>query len=76
MASKPNFEEIQKFSTLIDDMASEFGCNRLDAILHHCNETGLEVEVASSLISKSLREKIREESERDNLIKRTSSLPI
>ena len=74
--AKPNSEEIQKFSIMIEEMATEMGCNRLDAILHHCETTGLEVEVASTLISNVLKSKIREESEKDNLVKRTSKLPI
>jgi hypothetical protein len=74
--AKPNSEEIQKFSIMVEEMASEMGCNRLDAILHHCETTGLEVEVASTLISNVLKSKIREESEKDNLVKRTSKLPI
>jgi len=76
MASKPNAEEIRKFSSMIEDMSCEMSCNRLDAILHHCEQTGLEVEVASTLISNVLKSKIREESERDNLVKRSSKLPI
>jgi len=76
MPPKPNSEEIQKFSALIDSMASELGLSRLEAILHHCNETGLEPEVASTLISKGLKEKIREESTNDNLLKKISSLPL
>lgn len=74
--AKPNTEEVQKFSSMIEGMASEMGCNRLDAILHHCEHTGLEVEVASTLISNVLKSKIREESERDNLVKKSSRLPI
>lgn len=74
--AKPNSEEIQKFSIMIEEMASELGCNRLDAILHHCEDTGLEVEVASTLISNVLKSKIREESEKENLVKKISKLPI
>ena len=76
MSVKPNKQEIQNFSTLIEDMAKNLGISRLDAILHHCEESGLELEVASKLISTPLKSRIREESEKDNLIKRSSKLPI
>ena len=76
MASKPNIEEVRKFSQLIDQLASDLGSTRLDAILYHCDKTGLEVEVASTLISNSLKSTIREESERENLVKKSSRLPI
>ena len=74
--AKPNSEEIQKFSIMIEEMASELGCNRLDAILHHCENTGLEVEVAGTLIFNVLKSKIRGESEKENLVKKISKLPI
>jgi len=74
--SKPSKDEIQEFSMMIEVMASDLKCNRLDAILHHCEETGLEVEVASTLLSSALKGKIREESEQQNLVKKTSKLPI
>lgn len=76
MAPKPSSEEVQKFSLMVETMASEMGCNRLDAILHHCEQSGLEVEVASTLISNALKSRIREESERDNLVKKSSRLPV
>ena len=76
MASKPSSDEIRKFSSMIEDMAIAMSCNRLDAILHHCEQTGLEVEVASTLISNVLKSQIREESERENLVKRSSRLPV
>ena len=74
--AKPSSEEVRKFSNLIDGLASDLGCSRLDAILYHCEKTGLEVEVASTLVSNVLKSKIREESERENLVKRSSKLPI
>ena len=74
--SKPSAEEIQNFSKLIEELSLSLVCNRLDAILHHCEQTGLEIEVASTLISNPLKSKIREESERENLVKKSSKLPI
>lgn len=72
----PKVEEIQKFSKLIEELASTLGLTRMEAILHHCEETGLEVEIASTLISSALKSKITEEAINDNLIKRGNQLPI
>lgn len=72
----PKVEEIQTFSNLIDKKSSELGLTRLEAILLHCEETGLEVEIASKLISSALKSKITEEAINDNLIKRGNQLPI
>lgn len=72
----PKVEEIQKFSKLIEELASKHGLTRMEAILHHCEESGLEVEIASTLISSALKSKITEEAINDNLIKRGNQLPI
>ena len=72
----PTKSEIKDFSMMIEELASELRCNRMDAILHHCKETGLEVEVASTLISSALKAKIKEEAQELNLIKKTSKLPL
>ena len=72
----PTKDEIRKFSLMIEKLAEKLRCNRMDAILQHCKETGLEVEVASTLISSALKANIREEAQELNLIKKTSRLPI
>jgi hypothetical protein len=72
----PTKDEIRNFSLMIEEMASKMKCSRMDAILHHCKETGLEIEVASTLISSALKSKIKEEAQELNLIKKTSKLPL
>ena len=72
----PTKDEIREFSLMIEEMAIRLRCTRMDAILHLCKESGLEVEVASTLISSALKSKIREEAQELNLIKKTSKLPI
>jgi len=61
---------------MIEELAIKLRCNRMDAILQHCKTSGLEVEVASTLISSALKAKIREEAQELNLIKKSSKLPI
>ena len=72
----PKVDEIQKFSKMIEELATRLGLTRMEAILHHCEETGLEVEIASTLISSALKSRITEEAINDNLIKRGNQLPI
>ena len=72
----PTKGEIKEFSLMIEELAERLKCNRMDAILHHCKETGLEIEVASTLISSALKAKIRDEAQELNLIKKSSKLPI
>ena len=72
----PTRDEIKQFSLMIEELAIKLKSSRMDAILQHCKDTGLEVEVASTLISAALKSKIREEAQDLNLIKKTSKLPL
>jgi tRNA(Leu) C34 or U34 (ribose-2'-O)-methylase TrmL len=72
----PSRDEITKFSRSIEKSADEKKIHCMDAILMHCEETGLEVEVAASLITSKLKSRIREEAQSINLLKKTSKLPI
>lgn len=72
----PTKDEIRDFSMLIEELTLKLRCNRMDAILQHCKTTGLEIEVASTLISSALKAKIKEEAQELNLIKKSSQLPI
>ena len=72
----PTKDEIKSFSILIEKLAVQLDCTRMDAILEHCKETGLEIEVASTLISSALKAKIKEEAQELNLIKKSSKLPL
>jgi hypothetical protein len=72
----PTREEIKDFSMLVEKVAASEKIGLMDAICHHCKETGLEVEVAATLISSALKAKIKEEAQNLNLIKKSSKLPI
>lgn len=72
----PTKEEIKNFSLVIEQMALNLKCSKIDAIVHYCQEMGMEIEVASSLLSSNLKAKIREEAEETNLLKKTSKLPV
>lgn len=72
----PSREEIKQFSFLIEKLATEQKIGLMDAICHHCSETGLEIEVAATLVSVALKAKIKEEAQELNLIKKSSKLPI
>ena len=72
----PTREEIRSFSVMIEQMSGEKRLGLMDAICHHCKETGLEIEVAASLISSALKARIRDEAQDLNLLKKSSKLPI
>ena len=72
----PTREEIKNFSLVIEQMALNLKCSKIDAIVHYCQEMGMEIEVASSLLSSNLKAKIKEEAEEANLLKKTNRLPL
>ena len=72
----PTKNEISEFSDMIGKLSYTLGSTHMDAIVHHCETTGMEIDVASTLISPALKAKIREEAEDLNLMKKTSRLPI
>ena len=72
----PSRDEIKNFSVLIENLAENERLGLMDAICQHCKETGLEIEVAATLISSALKAKIKEEAQNLNLIKKSSKLPI
>jgi hypothetical protein len=72
----PTREEIKNFSMLIEELATNKRIGLMDSICHHCKESGLEVEVAATLLSSALKAKIKEEAQELNLLKKSSRLPI
>ena len=73
----PTKDEIKTFSIMIEKLASELNCNRMDAILEHCKDTGLEIEVAATLINANLKAKIENDAMDHNMLKEKGSrLPI
>jgi hypothetical protein len=72
----PTRDEVKQFSLLIENLAKEEKLGFMDAICHHCKETGLEIEVAATLISAALKAKIKEEAQEFNMLKKTSKLPL
>jgi hypothetical protein len=73
----PTKEEMLKFSLGIEHLVANTDYTYLEAISEHCKETGLEVEVAATLITPNLKAKIQEQAESLNMLKNKGSrLPI
>ena len=73
----PTKEEMLKFSLGIEQLVANTDYTYLEAISEHCKETGLEVEVAATLITPNLKAKIQEQAESLNMLKtKGNRLPI
>lgn len=73
-----NAEEVMAFSITIEEMAKEKSIPYMDAIILHCTNSGMEIEVAAKLISNALKSKIKMEAEALNFLPKsnTAKLPI
>jgi hypothetical protein len=65
----PTKEEMRKFSLAIEGMVSNTDFNYIEAIVEYCKDTGLEIEVAATLITSNLKGKIEEDAMNLNLLK-------
>jgi hypothetical protein len=72
----PTKNEISEFSMTIAEMARDLSLTHMEAIVMHCEKTGMEIDVASSLVSSALKSKIREEAQELNMLKKSAKLPI
>lgn len=73
----PTKDEMAKFAKEIDNLVSKTDYNYIEAIVEYCKQTGLEIEVASTLINANLKSKIECNAMESNLLKNKSPrLPI
>lgn len=72
----PTKNEIAEFSNMIIELAEQMDTSVMDTIVHHCERSGMEIDVASTLVSSALKSKIREEAQELNLLKKNSKLPL
>jgi hypothetical protein len=66
----------ENFSKEVQDTADTMGEGFIDAILHKCEEYHIEPEFASSLLSKSIIDKLHNEGIDMNLLPKTAQLPV
>ena len=73
----PTKDEMMKFALELEALVAKTDYTYLEAIVEHCKGTGLEMEVAATLITPNLKSKIHEQAERLNMLKTKSNrLPI
>lgn len=73
MATK---DEKNNFSIAIEEIAAEHNVSYIEAVTLYCEQTGLEVELAATLVNDILKSKIRSEAQVLRYLPRTSKLPI
>ena len=66
----------KNFTITIENLAKEKHITHMDAVLHYCEQEGIEPEAISSLISKGLKEKIEANARDLNFLRKQAQLPI
>jgi hypothetical protein len=72
----PTRDEMMTFAKTIEEMMRKHRCNHIDAIVEYCRETGLEIEVAASLVNSNLKSKIESDAQEMRMMPTVSKLPI
>jgi hypothetical protein len=73
----PTREEMSKFAKAIEGLVANTDLNYIEAIVQYCKDTGLEIEVAATLVNSNLKSKLTVDAMDLNLLKEKGSrLPI
>jgi precorrin-4 methylase len=73
----PTKDEMAKFAKSIEEFVIKTNYNYIEAIVEYCKETGLEIEVAATLINSNLKAKIENVALDNNMLKEKGArLPI
>jgi hypothetical protein len=57
----PTREEKDNFSIMIETKAEQLGIGSMDMVIEYCSRSGMELEVAASLLNPILKAKIEDE---------------
>ena len=73
----PTKDEMAKFAKSIEGLVANTDYNYIEAIIEHCRQTGLEIEVAATLCNSNLKSKLENDAMDNNMLKvKSSRLPI
>jgi hypothetical protein len=72
----PTKDEMLKFAGEIEHLVSKTDYNYIEAIVEYCKQSGMEIEVASSLVNSNLKAKLETNAQDLNLLPKSSRLPI
>lgn len=66
----------QRFAQDIEKIVKISKINYIDAIVHYCEENSIEIETVSKLISKPLKEKLKNDAIQLNFLKKTTKAKL
>ena len=73
----PTKDEMAKFAKSIEEYVANTKYNYIEAIVEYCKVTGLEIEVAATLVNSNLKSKLEGNAMDNNMLKEKGSrLPL
>lgn len=69
------FASANDFSIWVERQHIELNLPRMEIIINYCDEKDIDIDVVAPLINKNLKERIREEAEAANMMKKSARLP-
>lgn len=72
----PTKDEMLAFAKSIEKMVYETDYTYTEAIVEYCNSTGMEIEIAATLINPNLKSKIEADAQDRNLLPKVVRLPV
>jgi hypothetical protein len=63
----------QEFAIAVETLVNSKDMGYLEAIIHYCDNNGLEADDVHKLVVGSLKEKLKAESQRNNLLPKSST---
>jgi hypothetical protein len=72
----PSKEEKDTFSLMIEEKATQLGISYMEMIVEYCTSSGMEIEVAASLLNSTLKARIELEARDLRFLPKMSVLPL
>ena len=70
------FRSANEFSLHIEEKVAKEKIGYMEAVISYCNEIDIDVESVANLINQSLKDKIQNEAEENNYMRKRAKLPI
>lgn len=69
------FATANDFSIWVEQQHIDTGMPRMEIIINYCDDRDIDIEVVAPLINRNLKERIREEAEAANMMRKSARLP-
>lgn len=72
----PTKDEMLKFAKAIEELVATTDYNHMEAIVEYCKQTGMEIELAATLVNNNLKAKLESDAQDLNLLPKSARLPF